>query len=506
MDEHSQLLQQRAAKLRALQASGWNYPNDFKPDADTANLHARFDGAEASLLQEQAVVVRLAGRIMLKRIMGKASFLTIQDGSGSIQLFLETKTMGAERYEICKGLDLGDIIGVCGTLFKTRTGELTVRAEGITILVKTLQPLPEKFHGLQDAERRHRERHLDLLVNPETKAVFLMRSKAINTLRAVLGARDFLEVETPMMQPIPGGAAARPFITHHNALDMTLYLRIAPELYLKRLVAGGLERVFELNRNFRNEGVSTRHNPEFTMLEYYQAYSDYHDMMTLTESLLRETAIAVCGSPCLNYQGECLDLGQPFARLPLEEALCRHLPHIEATRLRDPTYLRAVMASHGLEPAAAAGAGELQLTLFEKCVEHRLRQPTFITGYPMEVSPLARCNQDDPFLCERFELFIAGYEVANGFSELNDPEDQARRFRAQASAFAAGNEEAMHYDADYIRALEHGLPPTGGAGVGVDRLVMLLADRPSIREVILFPLLRPEGHQTPHGTSEAGGS
>ncbi len=501
MDEHSQLLQQRAAKLHALQTSGWNYPNDFKPDAQAANLHARFDGAETRVLQEQAVAVRLAGRIMLKRVMGKASFLTIQDGSGSLQLFLDTKTMGAARYEACKGLDLGDIIGVCGTLFKTRTGELTVRAEELIILVKTLQPLPEKFHGLQDAERRHRERHLDLLVNPQTKAVFLMRSKAINTLRALLWARDFLEVETPMMQPIPGGAAARPFITHHNALDMTLFLRIAPELYLKRLVAGGFERVFELNRNFRNEGVSTRHNPEFTMLEYYQAYSDYHDMMALTETLIRETAIAVCGSSCLSYQGESLDLGQTFTRLPLEEALCRYLPDIEAARLRDTTYLHAVMASQGLEPAAAAGAGELQLTLFEKCIEHRLRHPTFITGYPMEVSPLARCNQDDPFLCDRFELFIAGYEVANGFSELNDPEDQARRFHAQAAAHAAGKEEAMHYDADYIRALEHGLPPTGGAGVGVDRLVMLLADRPSIREVILFPLLRLEGHKTTDGAT-----
>jgi lysyl-tRNA synthetase class 2 len=502
MDEHSELLQQRMGKLRALQTRGWNYPNGFQPDAEAANLHARFDGADADLLLEQPVMVHLAGRIMLKRVMGKASFLTIQDGSGTMQVFLDTKTLGAEDYESCKNLDLGDIIGIAGTLFKTRTGELTVRAEEVIILVKTLQPLPEKFHGLQDAERRHRERHLDLLVNPQTKAVFLLRSKTINTLRALLWARDFLEVETPMMQPIPGGAAARPFITHHNALDMTLYLRIAPELYLKRLVAGGIERVFELNRNFRNEGISTRHNPEFTMLEYYQAYSDHLGMMALTENLIRKTALAACGNSCITYQGESIDLGQPFARLHLEDALCQYLPDIDATRLRDAEHLRTIMAQHGLEPAAS-GIGVLQLALFEKCIEHRLRQPTFVTGYPMEVSPLARCNQKDPFLCDRFELFIAGYEVANGFSELNDPEDQAQRFHAQAAAHASGDDEAMHYDADYIRALEHGLPPTGGAGLGVDRLVMLLADRPSIREVILFPLLRLEGHRTSTSPSDS---
>jgi lysyl-tRNA synthetase class 2 len=502
MDEHSDLLQQRATKLHALQAIGWNYPNDFRPDAEATNLHARFDTMDAGLLENQPRAVRLAGRIMLKRVMGKATFLTIQDGSGSIQLFLDIRTLGAERYENCKDLDLGDIIGVEGSLFKTRTGELTVRATELIILVKTLQPLPEKFHGLQDAERRHRERHLDLLVNPQTKAVFLMRSKANNALRALLWARGFLEVETPMMQPIPGGAAARPFVTHHNALDMTLYLRIAPELYLKRLVVGGLERVFELNRNFRNEGVSTRHNPEFTMLEYYQAYSDHLGMMALTESLIRETAIAVCGNTCISYQGESLDLGHPFVRLQLEESLVQHLPGIDPKRLREVDHLCHVMTHHGLEPAQG-GAGVLQLALFEKCVEPVLRQPTFVTGYPLEVSPLARCNQEDPFLCDRFELFIAGYEVANGFSELNDPEEQARRFHAQAAAHASGDDEAMHYDADYIRALEHGLPPTGGAGLGVDRLVMLLADRPSIREVILFPLLRPEGHRAGGGAAGA---
>jgi lysyl-tRNA synthetase class 2 len=395
-------------------------------------------------------------------------------------------------YEEFKGWDIGDIVGASGVLFKTKTDELSVRVETLRLLTKSLRPLPEKFHGLADHETRYRQRYLDLIMNEDTRRLFILRTRIINYLRGFLDRRGFLEVETPMMQAIPGGAIARPFITHHNALDMQLFLRIAPELYLKRLVVGGFEKVYEVNRNFRNEGLSTRHNPEFTMVEFYQAYADYHDLMDLTEALLRGLCVDVLGRTLIEYQGEQYDFAKPFARMTIKESILHFNPDISAGDLEDMAALRAHAARLGVQLKDGCGAGKLQLEIFENTVEHRLKDPTFITAYPTEVSPLARRNDDDPSVADRFEFFVGGRELANGFSELNDAEDQAERFRAQVRDKDAGDAEAMHYDADYIRALEHGLPPTAGEGIGIDRLVMLLTDAPSIRDVLLFPHLRPE--------------
>jgi lysyl-tRNA synthetase class 2 len=429
---------------------------------------------------------------MTRRLMGKASFIHLQDQSGRMQVYVQRDVLGEAAYEDFKHLDLGDIVGVVGTLFRTRTGELTLRAETLTLLTKSLRPLPDKWHGLQDAERRYRQRYLDLIVNDEARRTFAIRSALVTGLREWFVGDGFLEVETPLMQPMPGGAVARPFVTHHNALDMTLYLRIAPELYLKRLVVGGFEKVFELGRNFRNEGLSTRHNPEFTMLEFYQAYADYRDLMELTERLLGDLARRVLGSAELTYQGQSIDLGKPFAHYTLTEAITAHLPRATPALLADLEAARALALELGLVVKPGDSLAQVQLELFEKVVEEQLIQPTFVTDFPVEVSPLARRSSRDPELTERFELFIAGRELANGFSELNDPEDQAARFLEQAARKAAGDEEAMYFDADYIEALEYGLPPTAGEGIGVDRLAMLFADVTSIREVILFPHLRPE--------------
>jgi lysyl-tRNA synthetase class 2 len=490
--DDNQVVAERRAKLAALRAAGNAYPNDFRRDALAADLHAAHDGRDAATLEAAPIRVAVAGRMMLKRVMGKACFATLQDMSGRIQLFVTLDGVGAGVLDAFKHWDLGDIVGATGTLFKTKTGELSVRCSDVRLLAKALRPLPEKFHGMTDQEQRYRQRHVDLITNPASRDVFVKRSQAVQAIREFFVARGFLEVETPMMQPIPGGAAARPFVTHHNALDMPLYLRIAPELYLKRLVVGGLERVFEINRNFRNEGISTRHNPEFTMLEFYQAYADYRDLMDLTETLLREVAQRVCGTTSLVYQGETVDLSRPFERLTMAEAIRRHNPDYAALDLADEGTLRRALQRFPVEVFASDGVGLLQLKLFEATTEDKLLQPTFIIAHPTDVSPLARASDADPAITDRFELFITRREIANGFSELNDPEDQASRFLAQAKAKDAGDEEAMYYDADYVRALEYGLPPTAGEGIGIDRLVMLLTDSASIRDVILFPQMRPD--------------
>jgi lysyl-tRNA synthetase class 2 len=430
--------------------------------------------------------------MMLKRVMGKASFATIQDATGRFQIYFTRDEVGEETYAAFKHWDLGDIIGARGTLFKTRTGELSVRVTELRLLAKALRPLPEKFHGLTDQEQKYRQRYVDLITSAESRRVFIARSQIVQAMREFFVSRGYLEVETPMMHPIPGGAAARPFITHHNALDTELYLRIAPELYLKRLVVGGLEKVFEINRNFRNEGISTRHNPEFTMLEFYEAYRDYRYLMDLTEELLREVARKVVGKTTIEYQDVSIDLGAPFDRLTMAEAIAKYNARYSLAELAKPEYLKAALAPLGVEVLATDGVGVLQLKLFEATTEEKVVQPTFIVAYPADVSPLARASEADPAVTDRFELFITGREIANGFSELNDPEDQAARFQEQARAKEAGDAEAMHYDADYIRALEHGMPPAAGEGIGVDRLVMLLTDSASIRDVILFPQLKPE--------------
>jgi lysyl-tRNA synthetase, class II len=483
VDDHNKLIEERREKLRTLRAFGNPFPNDFRRTHLAASLHDCFSPSSKEQLEAARPPATVAGRMMLKRVMGKASFATLQDGTGRIQVYITADLPG---YEDFKHWDLGDILGIEGHLFKTMKGELTVHARRIQLLAKALRPLPEKFHGLTDHESRYRQRYVDLIVNPGVRDVFLRRSRVIESLRRVLREEGYLEVETPMMQPIPGGATARPFKTHHNALDMELYLRIAPELYLKRLVVGGVERVFEINRNFRNEGISTRHNPEFTMLEWYCAYEDWTYMMALTERLVREAA----GVPEISYQGRRIDLAGPFARLSLAEAIRQQ--GIDGD-LRDRTFLESKLRKLNVETRSDQGWGALQLMLFETVAEKHLVQPTFVTDFPAEVSPLARRRDSDPELTDRFELFIDAKEIANGFSELNDPEDQAARFLEQARRKEAGDQEAMYYDADYIRALEYGMPPTAGAGLGVDRLVMLLTDSPSIRDVILFPHMRPEG-------------
>jgi len=490
-DEHA-LIAQRRSKLQALRKAGNAFPNDFRRDAIAGELHAEYGGEVNEVLEASPIRVKVAGRLMAKRVMGKASFAQIQDMSGRIQLFLQRDTLAEGIYRDFKGWDIGDIIGAEGTLFKTRTGELSVRVESIRILTKSLRPLPEKFHGLADQETRYRQRYVDLIMNEVSRNTFRMRSRIVQYIRRYLNARDFLEVETPMMQAIPGGAAARPFSTYHNALDMDLFLRIAPELYLKRLVIGGYEKVYEINRNFRNEGLSTRHNPEFTMLEFYQAYVDYHELMDLTEDLLRSMAAELLGSTALTCQGQDYDLGKPFRRMTVRDSILHFNPDITAQAIDDPEAVRAIARQLDISLKDSYGPGKVQVEIFEKTVEERLADPTFITAYPTEVSPLARRNDADPFVTDRFELFIGGREIANGFSELNDAEDQAERFRRQVEDKDAGDLEAMHYDADYIRALEHGMPPTAGEGIGIDRLVMLFTDSPSIRDVLLFPHMRPE--------------
>ena len=489
MEEENKLVEERREKLKALRAKGQAFPNDWRPQHHAGELAQRYGGLDKAALEKRDAQVRLAGRMMLKRVMGKASFATLQDVSGRIQVYVANDVAGEAQHECFKHWDLGDIVGVEGTLFKTNKGELTVNARTIRLLVKALRPLPEKFHGLADQEMRYRQRYLDLIVNPESRNVFAARSKIVQSLRDTLIAEHYLEVETPMMQPIPGGAVARPFRTHHNALDMELFLRVAPELYLKRLVVGGIERVFEINRSFRNEGISTKHNPEFTMLEWYCAYQDFAYMIGLTETLVRNAALAARGHARVSYQGREIDFGKPFARLTLPEAIRRQ--GIEGD-LRERAFLAKKLAALGVETKADQGWGALQLMLFEQVAEKHLVAPSFVLDFPAEVSPLARRKDADPALTDRFELFVDAKEIANGFSELNDPEDQAERFREQAARKESGDPEAMHYDADYIRALEVGLPPAAGAGLGVDRLVMLLTDSPSIRDVILFPHMRPE--------------
>jgi len=529
VDGDNEQLSRRRAKLAAMREHGNAFPNDFRRDAWAADLHARFDGP-ARQLESSLPRVKVAGRLMSRRIMGRASFAHIQDGSGRIQLFIQRDALPDDGYAAFKRYDIGDIIAAEGRLFHTRSGELSVRVDAMRILTKSLRQLPEKYHGLTDAEIKYRQRYVDLIMNESSRNTFRTRAEVISRLRAFMTAREFLEVETPMFHPIPGGALARPFITHHNALDMPLYLRVAPELYLKRLVVGGFERVFEINRNFRNEGVSTKHNPEFTMLEFYCAFADYRELMDLTEEMLRGLCVAVTGDAAVDYQGRRIDFGAPFTRMTMAEAILRYNPDLNAAQLGDRRALAKYAEARGVEIDAGAGVGALQMDLFEKTVEAELNDPTFITAYPVEVSPLSRRNDESPSLSDRFELFIAGREIANGFSELNDPEDQAMRFRQQRAGDAAagdgvvdgdviddggdgdvidgggdgddgdggvepgafGDVDALHFDADYIRALEYGLPPTAGEGIGIDRLVMLLTDSASIRDVLLFPLMRRE--------------
>jgi lysyl-tRNA synthetase, class II len=490
--DENQIIAERRAKLAALRAQGQAFPNDFRRNALAAELHAAHGAKANDALEPLAIHAAVAGRLMLKRVMGKASFATLQDMSGRIQLYVTADALGATAYEAFKHWDLGDLVGAEGNLFKTRTGELSIKATSIRLLAKAIRPLPEKFHGLADQEQRYRQRYVDLITNEATREVFVKRSNIVQAIREFFVARGYLEVETPMMHPIPGGAAARPFSTHHNALDMELFLRIAPELYLKKLVVGGLEKVFEINRNFRNEGISTRHNPEFTMLEFYEAYQDYRYLMDLTEALLREVALKVVGTTTVTYQGAEIDLARPFDRLTMAEAIHKYDSRYALAELAKPEYLRVALAPLDVEVFPTDGVGILQLKLFEATTESKLVQPTFIVAHPTDVSPLARASDSNPAVTDRFELFITGREIANGFSELNDPDDQAARFRGQVAAREAGDEEAMYYDADYIRAMEHGLPPTAGEGVGIDRLVMLLTDSPSIRDVILFPQLKRE--------------
>ena len=490
--DENQIFAERRSKLSAIRQTGVAFPNDFERKHLAGDLHAEFGEKTHDELEALQIHIAVAGRMMLKRVMGKASFATVQDMSGRIQLFISNGDTGEEAHNAFKHYDLGDILGAVGVLFKTKTGELSVRVTQVRLLTKALRPLPEKFHGLSDQEQKYRQRYLDLITNEDTRKVFMTRTKIIQAIREFFIRHGYLEVETPMMHSIPGGAAAKPFETHHNALDMKMYLRIAPELYLKRLVVGGFEKVFEINRNFRNEGLSTRHNPEFTMLEFYEAYRDYRYLMDFSESLFREVAQKVLGKTLISYQGKELDLGKPFHRLTMVQAIQKYHPQFTTTQLNDREFVVAELQDLKAKYKTQDGIGGLQLSLFEELAEAQLFEPTFIVDYPVEVSPLARSSDANPAITERFELFIVGREIANGFSELNDAEDQAARFDAQVAAKDAGDEEAMFKDNDYVRALEYGLPPTAGEGIGIDRLVMLLTDSASIRDVILFPQMRPE--------------
>ncbi|HMM53195.1 MAG TPA: lysine--tRNA ligase [Burkholderiaceae bacterium] len=490
------IIAERRTKLARLREDGVAYPNDFRPAHRAAALAEHYGFKTREQLEAERVAVSLAGRIMLKRVQGKASFATLQDATGRLQLYLNDEGVGADTHAAFKHWDLGDIVACEGVLFKTMKGELSVRCTSVRLLTKSLRPLPDKFHGIADPELRYRQRYVDLIVTGESRDTFIARSRMISAIRRFMGTNGFLEVETPMLHPIPGGAAARPFVTHHNALDQQMYLRVAPELYLKRLIVGGFERVYEINRNFRNEGISPRHNPEFTMLEFYAAYTDYRWVMDFTEQVIRDAALAATGSTTVNYQGRAIDLGRPFERLSITGAIAKYAPRYALAQLHDAGFLRAELARLGSEvdglQLKSAALGALQLALFEKVAEHQLWDPTYIVDYPVEVSPLARTSDARPGVTERFELFITGREIANGFSELNDPDDQAERFLRQVAAKDAGDDEAMYFDADYIRALEYGMPPAGGCGIGIDRLVMLLTDSPSIRDVVLFPALKRE--------------
>jgi lysyl-tRNA synthetase class 2 len=488
-DDENQIIAERRAKLAELRRRGTVFPNDFLREHLAADLHQAWDGKSNEEIEPKAVKATIAGRMMLKRVMGKASFATAQDMSGRIQLYVTRDAVGEAAYEAFKHYDLGDILGARGTLFKTKTGELSLKVTELRLLVKALRPLPEKFHGLADQEQKYRQRYVDLIMSEETRGVFRTRSRIVQAIREFMTGKGFLEVETPMMQPIPGGANAKPFKTHHNALDMDLYLRVAPELYLKRLVVGGFEKVFEINRNFRNEGISTRHNPEFTMLEFYEAYRDYRYLMGFTEEMLRTVAQGVLGTTQIRYGENTIDLGNRFERLTIEQALQKYAAGYAGAT--DPKALALALTLAGIKADPKSSLAVLKLQAFET-IEDRLIHPTFIVDYPAEVSPLARRNDGNREVTDRFELYIGGREIANGFSELNDPEDQAARFEEQAKAKAAGDEESMYYDADYIRALEYGLPPAAGEGVGIDRLVMLFTNSPSIRDVLLFPHLRQE--------------
>ncbi len=489
--DENKLIAERREKLAQIRKQGVAFPNDFKPTHHAADLQLRHGSTANEELEPQAIRVAVAGRLMLKRVMGKASFGTLQDASGRLQLFVTRDTLGETGYEAFKHGDLGDILGAEGTLFRTRTGELSVRVAALRLLTKSLRPLPDKFHGMTDQEQKYRQRYVDLMTDDAARARFVARSKAVSSIRNFMVEHGFLEVETPMLHAIPGGANAKPFVTHHNALDQQMFLRIAPELYLKRLLVGGFDRVFEINRNFRNEGISVRHNPEFTMMEFYAAYWNHHDLMDFTENVLRHAARAAAGSATLSYAGKPVELDRPFARLSVRDALLVHAG-LSGAEADDAAALHAKLKALGEEPPARWSLAELQFGLFEAAVEAQLWQPTFIIDYPVEVSPLARASDTNPAVTERFELFITGREMANGFSELNDAEDQATRFAAQAAHKDAGDDEAMYYDADFIRALEYGMPPAGGCGIGIDRLIMLLTDSPSIRDVILFPALRPQ--------------
>jgi lysyl-tRNA synthetase class 2 len=495
--DENKLIAERRAKLAAWREQAKlagipAFPNDFRRDVLATLLQAEYGEKPAEWFDANAVRVHVAGRMMNQRVMGKASFAKLQDRTGQIQIFLQRDTLG-DSYEAFKKYDVGDILAAVGTLFKTRTGELSVRVENLRLLTKSLRPLPDKWHGMADVDMRYRQRYVDLIVNEQSRNVFYTRNQILKYLRDFLDSMGFLEVETPMLQSIPGGAAARPFKTHHNALDMGMYLRIAPELFLKRLTVGGFERVYEINRNFRNEGVSTRHNPEFTMLELYVAYADYQDLIVMVERAMQGLADVLFGKRQVTYQGREYDLSKPFKRITVLDAVAENLPGgLDLARARDLTYLREKCAAHGIAFKPGDGAGKLQIELFEKFAEDTFMEPTFAYAYPAEVSPLSRANDQDPFLTDRFEFFIAGREIANGFSELNDAEDQAARFRAQVERMDAGDQEAMYYDADYVRALEYGMPPTAGLGVGIDRLVMFFTDAPSIRDVLLFPHMRPE--------------
>ena len=491
-NEENDLIIERRKKLAAIREKGSAYPNDFRRNCLAEELHLNYDKHDAETLKKENIKVSVAGRMMAKRVMGKASFIKLQDRSAQIQIRLESNSLVDGLYQDFKKWDVGDIVGATGSLFRTKTGELTIMAVDLQLLTKSLRPLPEKFHGLTDQEIRYRQRYVDLIMNQKSRDVFKQRTQIITYIRSFLDSQDFMEVETPMMQSMPGGAIARPFETHHNALDMKLYLRIAPELFLKRLTVGGIEKVYEINRSFRNEGVSTQHNPEFTMLELYWAYADYKDLMNMIEVLVRGLSERICNSKTITYQDSKIDFSKVFTSMTMEEVIIKYHPNIDKNNIREREYLANFAKKINIEILDTYDSGKIQIEIFDKTCESKLLEPTFIYSYPIEVSPLSRRNDKDPFVADRFEFFVAGKELANGFSELNDPEDQEERFRQQSAKRQAGDHEAMPYDYDYIRALEYGLPPTAGLGVGIDRLVMLLTDTPSIRDVLLFPHMRSE--------------